>query len=463
MQRICESKSGCGGPSLSSLMHRFSARLEGSPNLFLCNKHYRVIISFAPRREGIYRAILELTLYDHNRKADFVVKRTLSGRTVQPTVGPGDKQNESERNTVAQPTYDRADGHTSLPPFREEELMDSDGTGISVSHARGLDFGIVERKRSNGPFATPSSLLTIKHEDGFLPVTFVKERTRTLDGSDPECVIFHSVSLSIFTDRRPRFEAVFEGDSVNIQPGTEGPVRVIFSPKFEGLFKATLELVFYHSQLSAWFVVRRSLRGIAGSLEDYRHLESLDQDGHDDSIERHQELPPQKVLLLSPLERRRESRYIPDYELPPIVQQVVDKSTATRPYDKRAPGLISALRPTSLTIGTYVHYFAALLSIEDGHQQYGSSGRWDVQCQPANGVSVQGRDKRYRWASLSWSSICILFTAIYSALRLRTMTKISCQRWPWGISSGSIMPMIIYAMKHASPISRFSRVIVLLC
>jgi hypothetical protein len=25
------------------------------------------------------------------------------------------------------------------------------------------------------------------------------------------------------------------------------------------------------------------------------------------------------------------------------------------------------------------------------------------------------------------------------------------------------MPMIIYAMKHASPISRFSRVIVLLC
>lgn len=119
-----------------------------------------------------------------------MVKRTLSGQAVQPTVGQGDKQNGSEHNTVSQPIYDRADGYTRLPPFREEELMDSDGTGISVSHAHGLDFGIVERKRSNGPFATPSSLLTIKHADGYPPVTFVKERTRTLDGSDPESVIF---------------------------------------------------------------------------------------------------------------------------------------------------------------------------------------------------------------------------------------------------------------------------------
>ena len=152
-------------------------------------QRYGVIIIFAPQREGLYNAILELTLCDHNRKTDFVVKRTLSGRAVQPTVGQTDKQNESEGNTVSQPIYDRADGHTRLPPFIEEELMDSDGTGISVSHPHGLDFGIVERKRPNGPFATPSFLLTIKHADGFPPVVFVKERTRTLDGSDPECVI----------------------------------------------------------------------------------------------------------------------------------------------------------------------------------------------------------------------------------------------------------------------------------
>ena len=216
----------------------------------------------------------------------------------------------------------------------------------------------------------------------------------------------HSVVLSLFTDRRTRFEAVFEGDSVNIQPGTESPVRVIFSPKFEGLFKATLEFVFYHNQLSGWFVTRRTLRGIAGSLEDHRHLGSLDQEDHDDSTEGHRELPPQKIVLLSPFERRRESRYIPDYELPPIVQQAVNNSTATRPYDKNAPDLISALRPGSLKIGTYAHYFAALLSVEDGHQQYASSGRWDVQCRPANGVSIRGRGKQYRWVSLFWSSIC---------------------------------------------------------
>jgi len=273
----------------------------------------------------------------------------------------------------------------------------------------------------------------------------------------------HSVVLSLFTDLRTRFEAVFEGDSVNIRPGTESPVRVIFSPKFEGLFKATLELVFYHSQLSAWFVVRRTLRGIAGSLEDHRRLESLDQEDHDDATERHREPPPQRIVLLSTPERRRESRYIPDYELPPIVQQAVDNSTTTRPYDKNAPGLISALRPDSLYMGTYAHYFAALLSVEDGHQQYTSSGRWDVQCQPANRVNVQGRAKRYRCVSLSWSPICTLFTAIYSALRLRTMTKISCQRWPLGISFGSMIPRIIYATKHASPMSRFPRDIVLLC
>jgi len=189
MPWICESKSGGGGPSLSFLIRRFSARLEGSSKWFVCNQHYRVIISFAPQREGLYEAILELTLCDHSRKADFVVKRTLSGRAVQPTGGQGDKQNKSERNTGSQPICNRADGHTRLPPFVEAELMDSDGTGISVSHAHGLDFGIVERKRSNGPFTTPSALLTIKHADGFPPVAFVKERTRTLDGSDPECVI----------------------------------------------------------------------------------------------------------------------------------------------------------------------------------------------------------------------------------------------------------------------------------
>lgn len=117
-----------------------------------------------------------------------MVKRTLSGCAAQSTGGQREEETESENDTGSQPTSDRADDCTRISVCGEEELLGSDGTGISVSHARGLDFGIVERRRPNGPFATPSSLLTIKHANGFPVVTLVKERTRTLDGSDLECV-----------------------------------------------------------------------------------------------------------------------------------------------------------------------------------------------------------------------------------------------------------------------------------
>jgi hypothetical protein len=196
--------------------------------------------------------------------------------------------------------------------------------------------------------------------------------------------------------RCARFEAVFEGDSLNIQPGTESAVRVIFSPRFEGLFKATLELVFYHNQLSAWFVVRRMLRGIAGSLEDHRHLESLDEEDHNEPTGTHREKPPQKTILLSPPDRCRKSRNIPDYEIPAIVQRVVDNFTVARPYDQDAADLVPALRPDSLNMNTYAHYFASLLSIEDGHRQYACSVRWDVSCQPVHEDNFHGRGRRYR-------------------------------------------------------------------
>jgi hypothetical protein len=205
-------------------------------------------------------------------------------------------------------------------------------------------------------------------------------------------IFFNSVSIHYHT----RFEAVFEGDSLNIQPCTESTVRVIFSPKFEGLFKATLELVFYHNQLSAWFVVRRMLRGIAGSLEDHKQLGSLDQEDDDEPTGRHRKRPPRKIILLSPPDWLRKSRHIPDYEVPAIVQQAVDNSTETHPYDQNAPDLVSALRPGSLNMNTYAHYFASLLSVEDGHQKYARSRRWDVPCQPEHDDNVYGRHRRYR-------------------------------------------------------------------
>ena len=146
-------------------------------------------------------------------------------------------------------------------------------------------------------------------------------------------------------------------------------MRVIFSPKYEGLFKATLELIFYHTQVSVWFVVRRELQGIAGSLKDHKHFESLSQLGDLGTIKSRATRSQKTVFLLSP-NRRRRSRYLPDYGLPPIVQEALDKSSDTQSYDENAPGLISALRPDSLYMGTYAHYFYALLAVEDGHQQY---------------------------------------------------------------------------------------------
>ena len=158
-------------------------------------------------------------------------------------------------------------------------------------------------------------------------------------------------------------------------------MRVIFRPRFEGLFKATLELIFHRTQkVSAWFVVRRKLQGVAGSLEDHKHFESLG--GGEDGLSaiKSRSVSPQKTILLLSPDRRRRSRYFPDHEVPPIVQETVDKSTVTHPYDENAPGLISTLMPDSLTTSTYAHYFNALLAIEDGHQQYVpylfTLGRW---------------------------------------------------------------------------------------
>jgi hypothetical protein len=142
-----------------------------------------------PQREGVYEAILEVILFDHISQEDFVVERPLRGLATQPTCAQEGEKIEASHSTGSEPINGHVDGHTLVPAFKEEELLDSDGTGISVSHARGLDLGIVERKRLNGPFPSPSSFLTIEHADGFPAVTFVKEKTRTLDGSDPECVI----------------------------------------------------------------------------------------------------------------------------------------------------------------------------------------------------------------------------------------------------------------------------------
>ena len=116
-------------------------------------------------------------------------KQPADGQTIQPVGGKseGHLQIEYWPNTGPQPVDDRVDAYAGIPA--DEELVDNDGTGISVSHPDGLDFGIVERMRRNGPFATPSSLLTIKHEDDFPAVAYVLGRIKTSDGNDREWVM----------------------------------------------------------------------------------------------------------------------------------------------------------------------------------------------------------------------------------------------------------------------------------
>jgi hypothetical protein len=142
-----------------------------------------------PQREGLCEAALELKFHDHKRKVDFVIKRTLSGWARRPTNGQGRRQIGSARALQSRPINGRRGNRSSVSSDDEEEvgeeLLD---TGISVSDEEGLDFGIVERRRSNGPFATPNSSLTIKLADGFPAVTFLEERIRTSDGSDSACV-----------------------------------------------------------------------------------------------------------------------------------------------------------------------------------------------------------------------------------------------------------------------------------
>jgi hypothetical protein len=113
-----------------------------------------------------------------------VIKRTLIGRAKQRAGRQGLLQLEYAPSTASQPINDRVDDDARI--LVDEEFLDCDGTGISVSHADGLNFGIVERKRPNGPFATPSYLLTIKHEDNFPAVKYVEGRTKATDGSGRE-------------------------------------------------------------------------------------------------------------------------------------------------------------------------------------------------------------------------------------------------------------------------------------
>ena len=173
-----------------SVHSTFSAQFEGDPDRIMPRRRHIVTVSFMPRQEGRYDAVLELKFHNHKRKTDFVIRRTLSGWAKRPTNELRRQQNGSTRALQSRPIIRRG-AHSSVSTDDEEEGEEGEelsDIGISVSDEEGLDVGIVERKRPNGPFATAKASLTIKLATGFPAVTFLEERVRTWDGSDPGCV-----------------------------------------------------------------------------------------------------------------------------------------------------------------------------------------------------------------------------------------------------------------------------------
>ena len=133
-----------------------------------------------------------ITFIDTSRQTDreFTVTRGLRGRAILPG---GLASNGEASETVTQvrvPTRNWADDNEWLSSGEREELLDSSGSGITVSGEDGLDFGIIGRTHHlDGPFATPTSSLTIKNAEGFPAVTLVEARIKSLFGSDSRWVI----------------------------------------------------------------------------------------------------------------------------------------------------------------------------------------------------------------------------------------------------------------------------------
>jgi helicase MOV-10 len=161
------------------------------------------------------------------------------------------------------------------------------------------------------------------------------------------------------------FRADFTGRSLTIRAGNRRTVRIKFTPEFEGRFEATLQLIFESKQLGR-FAVSRSLQASAGSLEDHERFEFLDQETFVPRSGSGRQIPPEKIVPLS--DTARQLGKLPEYKLPLLVQEVVDSVTSTQNYNPMARNLIATLRPSELSMDTYVEYFTALLNVEEGHQ-----------------------------------------------------------------------------------------------
>ena len=116
------------------------------------------------------------------------------------------------------------------------------------------------------------------------------------------------------------------------------------------------------------FAVFRELQGVAGSLEDHEHFDSLYQGRYIPSTGSGQQVPPEKIIPLPSLARQFGG--LPEYELLVEVQEAVNSVTPKNPYDNKAMSLIDDLVPKKFAMDTYAQYYTALLNVEEVHQQW---------------------------------------------------------------------------------------------
>ncbi|KAH9041514.1 hypothetical protein EDB83DRAFT_1627723 [Lactarius deliciosus] len=301
----------------------FTLSWSGETSAVRRKKPRRVLVSFQAPYAGTFRMSLQIVFSDNTKPSskEFVILRELRGRAtlLGRHVGGACPRMSFPRSSLVD--YDAAISTEEEDASLDSESLDSQDTGVSVSDEDEVDFGIVGRNGLNGPFDTSSSSATINDAEGFPDVTFVEGRIRSWDDSGSR--------------------ATFKGHSRTIHPGTE-------------------------SQQLGHFAVSRRLRTIAGSIEDHERLESLDQEGYIPRSGSGQQIPLEKII---PLERTAKTSRNLQYKLPRLVQNAVDSTTFKHPYNKKAPGLIAALKPKELTMHTYAEYFMALLNVEEGHQQ----------------------------------------------------------------------------------------------
>jgi hypothetical protein len=145
----------------------FTACLLGKTVLVQKNSRRKVLVTFKAPHAGAFHAALKITFSDKTRPNDqeFTIVRELRGRAIPPG-GP-------------------ASGGT--PNTGEEGKIESEGTGIVVSHDFNLEFS-VERASPEEPFAQQTKELVITKSTLNPSVFFKTARVCSPDDSVARCV-----------------------------------------------------------------------------------------------------------------------------------------------------------------------------------------------------------------------------------------------------------------------------------